>query len=141
MVRISGKFPSSPHPPCSAMSRSFLCNQHRSLRLPPSFLRHFAVTSPPSLRRRHFAIPLTFPVRSASFWNTKNVGEKSPPSSNACQSKPPAKPVVCTTPSRRYCRQPDTGSEKIRQLQLFHRPPLKRPHRLPFKKRFVTITS
>ena len=57
------------------------------------------------------------------------------------KSKPPAKPVVCTTPSRRYCRQPDTGSEKIRQLQLFHRPPLKRPHRLFFLKRFVTITS
>ena len=35
---------------------------------------------------------------------------------------------------------PTRALKKIRQLQLFHRPPLKRPHRLSFKKRFVTIT-
>ena len=29
------------------------------------------------------------------------------------ESKPPAEPVVCTTPSRRLYRQPDTGVERF----------------------------
>ena len=32
---------------------------------------------------------------------------------NPLKSKPPAEPVVCTTPSRRLYRQPDTGSERF----------------------------
>ena len=45
-------------------------------------------------------------------------------------------PVVCTTPSRRYCRQPDTGSEKNSPIATFSQAAAKAASSFIFQKTF-----